>query len=227
MLSGDALMKDIFVRGEDYHMRTAQMVSPQAWGIPPAQVTEAHRSAAKAINFGILYGMSDEGLAETIGCDTDQAVRIKGAIFGKFTKLAAWIKAQLEYARRNGCTWTWWDGEKARRRQLWQIADQDGERRSRAEHGSWNSSIQGTAADYCTASLASVAQWILDECIPAKLILAVHDSLILEVEHDCLDEVAKKVRSIMIGWPTLHHVPLDVDMKIGPSWGSLLKYEKR
>lgn len=226
MLSGDSLMRTIFERGEDYHLRTAQMVSQQAWGITPEQVTDSHRSAAKAINFGVLYGMSDEGLADIIGCGPDQAARIKSAIFGKFTRLAGWIKSQLEYARRNGCTWTWWDGDRARRRQLWQIADQDGERRSRAEHGSWNSAIQGTAADYCTASLASVTEWIIRECVPAKLVLAVHDSLILEVESDCVDEVAATVRKIMTGWPTLHHVPLDVDMKIGSSWGSLAKCEK-
>lgn len=225
MLSGDPLMIDIFKRGEDYHLRTAQMVAKQAWGILPEQVEDKHRTAAKIINFRTLYGGQDESNAQEIGCTVEQAARIREAIFGKFTQLDSWIKGQLEFARRFGFSRTWWNGQPARRRQMFAVAEQDMQKRSRAEHGTWNTPIQGSASDFCLASVGAIVKWIFDEVFPAKLVLTVHDSIILEVDEDCLHDAARGVYGIMTGWPTSHGVKMDVDMKWGTSWGALQKYE--
>ena len=225
MLSGDPLMREIFISGDDYHLRTAKLVARQAWGIDPEQVEDRHRSIAKTFNFMVLYGGGDAGLAARIGCTVGEAAQIRAAILGKFKDLASWIQGQLAGARRTGETRTWWDGQPARRRPLWDVFSPDSERRSKAEHGSWNSAIQGTASDYCLSSLAAVVQWLEADVVPAKLVLAVHDSLLLEVDISAVDEVAHQVRRIMTSWPVANGVPLEVDAKIGPSWGTMSTYD--
>lgn len=224
MLSGDTVMRDIFLSGDDYHLRTAQLVAKQAWGINADEVEDRHRSIAKTFNFMLLYGGSDGALAAAVGCSLDEAARIREAILGKFKQLAKWADEQLIQAQRTGYVWTWWAGHKARRRSMWQIAEHDGLDRSKAEHGAINSPVQGTASDFCLASVAAVVQWIKDDCVPAKLVLAIHDALLLEVEVAALDETAHQVRRLMTSWQTLNGVPLEVDAKVGTTWGSMSKY---
>lgn len=225
-LSGDPLMRQIFAEGVDYHLRTAQLVSQLAWGIPPEQVTKEHRSQAKAINFGTLYGLGDAGLAAQIGCSTDQAGRVRQAIMGKFRVLDRWTKQCLRETQQTGLAWTWWAGKKFRKRDLWRIADPDDVQRSVAEHGSWNTPVQGTASDFCLASVLAVVQWILDSGIEddVQLVLTVHDSIMLEVVEHMVPAVAKVVRDIMLGWDSAG-VPLEADIEVGPAWGSLEKYK--
>jgi len=224
MLSGDVAMIDVFKSGQDFHQRTAEMVSQMAWGIPPEQVEKRHRSAAKIINFGLLYGKSDRTLAKDINCKVEEATRVREAIFGRFKKLASWMREQLRETKATGYTWTWWNGQPARRRSLYQVADGDDEIRSRAEHGSWNTPIQGTATEYCTSSLVEVVRWVLDDAVPARVLLPVHDALLIEVREDVLPEAAYQVRRIMQSWYSAG-VPLVVDLETGPAWGSLTKYK--
>jgi uracil-DNA glycosylase family 4 len=223
MLSGDPLMIEIFTSGVDYHLRTAQMVAKTAWGLEADQITDEHRTAAKTINFGVLYGLGDEGLAAQIGCSADQAGAVRAAIMGKFKVLDRWIQAQLRASRNTGEAWTWWDGVKARCRSLWQIGDQDDFKRSVAEHSSWNTPIQGTASDFCIASLVACVQWIKSAGLyPAvKLVLPVHDSLLFEVREDLVTMVVTKAREIMLGWNS-GPVPMDVGVKTGRAWGHLV-----
>ena len=202
------------------------MVSQVAWGIPPEDVEAKHRTDAKVINFGLLYGMGDEALAAKMHCSKAQAGRIREAILGTFRRLDKWCHEQLSYARKYGHIWTWWDGKKAHRRPLIQVADQDDYRRSVAEHGSWNTPVQGTASHFCIASLAECVQWIEEDGIDdvVKLVLTVHDSLMFEVRDDMVDETIWTARAIMTGWNSLG-VPLVVDAKTGRSWGSMEDYE--
>ncbi len=222
-LSGDPDMLAIIRAGVDYHQTTAELVSQIAWGIPPEKVTSEHRSAAKIINFGLIYGMGDASLAAKIGCSVAMAARIREAILGKFKRLAAWIRERLAETRRTGDTWTYWDGEPARRRQLWGIASPDDEERSNAENGSFNTPVQGTANDFCEASLAMICDWLEADRLDAMLCLSVHDSVILEINREDLHEVAHQVSRIM----TSHNgmgINMAVDMKWGSSWGSLVEY---
>jgi uracil-DNA glycosylase family 4 len=224
-LSGDPEMLHIYKSdlAADLHMRTAQLVSQQVWGIAPEDVTKDHRSEAKAINFGTLYGMGDYALAAILGRTPDEARAVKKAIMGRFKVLDAWCKAKLKEARLQGGVWTDWAGEPFRFRPLWRVADRDDEARSRAEHGSWNTPVQGKASDYCLFSLAECVKWLVEDAVPAKLVLTVHDSLIFEVRKDALNEVLATVPEIMTSWPVNNGVPLLVDAEVGPSWGSLEK----
>jgi len=223
MLSGDQEMIRIFREGADYHMRTAQLVAPIVWKMRPEDVTGKERSAAKGFNFGLLYGMADASLAKKIGCTIAEAAKLRAAIFGKMRRLQAWVNERIAEARRTGVVWTHWDGEPARRRPLWRIASEDSEQRSRAEHGAFNTDVQGSASEYLTASISETVQWILDDEVPAKLVMPVHDSLLLEVREDTVDETLAQVRRIMTSWPAANGVPLVADAKIGSSWADLKK----
>jgi len=223
-LSGDEAMAQIFFEGGDFHQRTAEFIAPIVWKIGPEDVKKSHRSAAKAFNFGILYGMGDEGIAARAGCSVAEAAKIREAVMGKFHKLDRWIASQLRYARQHGCCWTWWDGERARRRPLPNIDDPDGGLRAVAEHSSWNTPIQGTGSDFCLMSLTECVRWIHEDAVPAKLVLSVHDSLMFDVEESALEEVAYHVHRIMTGW-NANGVPIAIDMEVGRSWGSLQKYD--
>lgn len=223
MLSEDDVMADFFRRGEDIHLGSARLISNVAWGINPDQVTKEHRARVKPINFGILYGKSAKTLAADLGVKVDEAQKIMDAIFGKFNKLSRWIKDSLRAAQRTGHAWTWWDGHPARRRDLWRISDLNSEARSVHEHSAWNTPIQGTASDYCVASLVECVRWIEEDAVPAMLVLPVHDQLLFEVRDDCVDECAHQVRRIMQSFPS-KGVPLEVDVEVGQSWGSLVKY---
>ena len=101
----------------------------------------------------------------------------------------------------------------------------DGQERSKAEHGSVNSPIQGSASDFCNRSMSEVVRWIEDDAVPAQLVMAIHDALLLHVREDSVDEVAQGVKSIMLSWDS-GNVPLDVDVEVGPAWGSLRKWHK-
>lgn len=224
MLSGDPAMLDIWLRGLDYHQKTAELIAPIMWGIDASQVTSEHRSIAKTVNFGIIYGRTEVGLAKQLGCSPEEAGRIIEAVKGQFKKFAEWCARQLDVARRTGYCHTWWDGEAARRRALWNVVDHDDGKRKHAENAIVNTPIQGTASDFCVASVVAVVDWILSDFVPAKLVLTVHDSLLFELEESALEEVAVGVRRIMTQWPSAG-VPLVVDMKVGQAWGSLKKYE--
>ena len=226
MLSGDPVMRELFCSGEDFHWATAKSISKATWGLELDVNNEAHkkyRTRAKSINFGLLYGQGDAALAVILGCSKRDAAKIRTNVLGQFSVLDRWIKGQLAEAKRTGYCWTYWAGKRARRRALWKVADPDGYESSKAERGSWNTPIQGTASEYLVRSMTEVVSWILDEGIPAKVVLPVHDSLLLEIQEDAVDEVLSEVCRIMAQWDS-QGVPLIVDAEIGPAYGSLKKY---
>lgn len=226
-LSGDPAMLDIFKTGQDYHLRTAQLLSQQLWGIPPEQVTDTHRREVKPVNFALLYDDDPYGIAFRIGVDVKQAEKVRDAIFGCFPVLAKWIKDRVRETAATGHSWTWWDGAPARRRPLISVAED--ERSSfykTARRGSWNGPIQGTGNEYLVASAIETVDWILGDGIPAKVLVTIHDSMLLEVRRDALDEVFERVPQIMAGHATKHGVPLAADAKAGLTWGDMRKWKK-
>jgi DNA polymerase-1 len=224
MLSKDPDMRAIFDEGVDYHQRTAELISQIAWGIPASAVQKPHRSMAKSVNFGILYGKTARTLAKEWGVSEAKAQTVIDAIMGRFRKLDTWCKDRRVEAARTGVSWTWWDGQKARRRPMWRIADSDGGTSSRAENGAVNTPIQGTASDFCIASLVSCVDWIESEGLhnDVQLVLPVHDSLLFLVRKELLPMVASTAHEIMTSWNS-DGVPLEVDVEIGSRWGSLQK----
>lgn len=237
LLSGDPEMKSVFASGVDYHLRTAQLIAKIAWGITPEQVESIHRSVAKTINFALLYGQGDIALAAKItsemrkkdprspGIKPDEVGRVREAILGRFKVLSKWLDGELAFARKHGYSQTWWAGKPGRRRPLWSVADEDDKRRSNAENASQNTPIQGTASEYCLASLVGIVRWIQEEKVPAKVTIPIHDSVMIEVRKDYLSEAAYCVKEIMQG----HYsgdVLLKVDQKVGPNWADLEKYKE-
>jgi uracil-DNA glycosylase family 4 len=224
MLSGDPEMKAAFATGIDFHLRTAQLVSKVAWGIEPEECTKIHRSWAKNVNFGLLYGMTLKGLAMMLGCSIDEAEIIKEAIQGKFAVCTAWAEEQKEIARRTGYIWTYWDGEPARRRPLPNIASNDPGKQNNCENAAVNTPVQGTASEYCVRSLIECVNWIKRESVPAELVLTVHDSLMFHYPEEHGRVVAKGAHKIM----TSHYsggIDLLVDIEEGDSWGGLQSYD--
>jgi DNA polymerase-1 len=215
-LSGDPKMRQIFVEGHDPHRRTAELI----WKIGPDKVTPQQRDIAKTVNFGVLYGMSAASLSYRIGVTIPVAEKIMRELFGEFVDLKKWIDQTLRMAKRTGTTSTLWHGKPARRRALWRIADIDDEVRARAEHGAWNTPVQGSAADKCLWSLTQSVDLIEREKVPAVLCMSIHDSLIFEAREDVIEDFAPKVRDIMCSIPN-NGVPLEVEAKVGPAWGSM------
>lgn len=223
-LSRDPLMLEIFESGVDYHKRTAELISEIAWGIPASAVEKKHRTMAKSVNFGILYGKTARTLAKEWGVTIAKAEAVVDAIMGQFKRLAQWCRERLDETRRTGLAWTWWNGQRGRRRPLWRVADKDDQQRSRAENGAVNTPIQGTASEFCIASLTALVEYILEEGIEdeAKLVLPVHDALLFDVRERSVDRIVDVAREIMLSWDA-GGVPLGVDVEVGQRWGSLQK----
>lgn len=222
MMSRDRAMIEIFKSGVDYHFRTAQFIAPIVWGKHPDDITKdgPERDAAKQINFSLLYGKSIKSLAEDTGLKEHVVERIKQAIFGAFPSLAKWITARERETTATGLAWTMLDGLPGRRRIMYQIAGSDSESASSALRSSYNTPVQGTGSDYCTRSIVACVNWIRNERVKAKLCLAVHDSLLFEAHESAMPQLIERVPLIMEGWYSAG-VPLIVDAKAGPSWGSM------
>lgn len=225
MLSQDPAMIAVLKSGVDFHLATAKMIAP-IFNIKPDDVDKDHwlRTASKTVNFGTLYGEGPMGIAMQLKTTKAQAVKLQEAIFGKFGRLKAWIDEQLAGARRTGYCRTWWDGKPARLRMLYGIGDANDGVRESTERASWNTPVQGTATEFTNASLGALHRRIKEEGLPAKLVLTVYDSILLEVEQAALAEVAHLVREVMTSWNS-DGVPITIDMKSGPAWGSLSKLE--
>ena len=143
MMSGDVRMIELLKSGVDFHFGTAQLVAPKFWDIPADKVGPKQRSDCKEINFGLLYNMTDQGLAKRLGCSVEEARKLRMAILGEFVQLAKWCRENLEYTKRTGFTWTWWDGEVARLRPLFGVGSDDRAIRISAENGATNTRVQG------------------------------------------------------------------------------------
>lgn len=217
VLSGDKAMRQVFLDGVDYHRRTAELAAKlMGW----SSVGDRERQIAKAFNFGLLYGQGDAALAAAAGITVREAALFRRAVFGEMRQLEKWVREQVNYAKKHGEARTWWAGELCRHRPLWDIdVDEEGS----LERASFNTPVQGSAAYYNHASLAAVVRWIEDEGVDARVVIPVHDSLVIEARlGEARDAVVEAVPRIMTGWYSAD-VPLVVDVDEGFNWGSLEK----
>lgn len=243
MLSGDKVMIEIFLKGEDPHRRTAQMVSKMLWGsdfetcglgytLDTAGITQtqkdallfeqkSRRTVCKTVNFGTIFGQSAETLAGQADISVADAKKAQNIVQGRFPQFLAWKNDQISYAKRTGETWTYWNGQRARRRPIPDIGSSDFGDVSHGERQSFNSPIQGSGHEYCLASLVKLVEFIHDDLIDAKLVMPVHDSLLFDVHRDDALELLNVARGIMEGWYTDYGIPLEVDAEFGDSWGDL------
>ena len=208
-ISGDKAMQEAFLSGEDFHTVTASRV----FGVPLDEVTPALRSRAKAVNFGIVYGISAFSLAQDIGVYPSEAKAYMEAYLDKYHGVRDYMKSIVEEAKADGYVDTLF----ARRRYLPELKSANFNVRSFGERVALNMPIQGTAADIIKIAMVNVHRHLAEEGLEAKLILQVHDELIVE----CPDSEAERVKEILtyeMENAAALSVPLTVDAHIGHSW---------
>ncbi|MBK7702098.1 MAG: DNA polymerase I [bacterium] len=208
-LSGDAELIATFHAGGDVHRRTAALIN----GVAEAEVTSQMRSRAKAINFGVIYGMGARALARRVAVPVREAAAFIDAYFRTYPGVRDYIATTRESARRDGYVTTM----SGRRRPLPDLASDDPRRRSLAERMAVNTPIQGTAADLIKQAMLRVDGELRRSGSRALLLLQVHDELLLEVPRGELATVAKLVREAMEQVADLA-VPLLVDVHDGADW---------
>jgi DNA polymerase-1 len=209
-LCGDAELQAAFRAGEDVHRVTAAKV----FGVSIADVGDDMRRRAKAVNFGILYGMSETRLARDQGMTRQDAHDFIEAYFDRFKSVKAYIEAVRAEAMREGQVRTMFG--RARSFSVLKRRAHRGEI-EQALRGAVNTTIQGTAADLMKLAMQRVAQVLGDGGGNARMLLQVHDELLLEVPRDEIDAVSRRVRDAMEQVHPLT-VPLSVDQKIGGNW---------
>jgi DNA polymerase-1 len=207
--SGDPALLDAFRAEQDIHARTAAEV----FGVLPGTVTADMRRAAKVINFGIIYGMGPQRLAQELGIPFTQAQQYIASYFERYTGVRAYMQSIAAEARRTGYVTT----ILGRRRQVGDLRGTDRAAAQAAERAATNTPIQGSAADIIKVAMLAVARRLERQGLQAALILQVHDELLLEVPEKERDAVAQVVREEMEGAMDLK-VPLRVDVAWGRSW---------
>ncbi len=208
-LSGDAGLVEAFSRGEDVHRHTASEV----FDTPPAEVTSEQRRYAKVINFGLIYGMSAFGLAQNLAIERSAAASYMDKYFARYPGVARYMERTREEARERGYVETVFG------RRLWlpDIRSSNLQRRQGAERQAINAPMQGTAADLIKVAMVEVQGWLEREKLATKLIMQVHDELVLEVPEAELERVKPNVEKLMMGVAKLD-VPLVVDAGVGANW---------
>ena len=208
-LSADAGLLKAFSAGEDIHKATAAEV----FGVALDQVTTDLRRSAKAINFGLIYGMSSFGLANQLGLTRGQAQSYIDLYFARYPGVKNYMDTIKEQAREQGYVETLF----GRRLYLPEIKSKNAARRQYAERTAINAPMQGTAADIIKLAMISTDQWLREENPDAKIIMQVHDELVFEVAEDHLDACCKHIRNLMCSAAELN-VPLLVDIGVGNNW---------
>ena len=208
-LSGDAGLLQAFAEDRDVHQATAAEV----FGAPLAEVTAEQRRSAKAINFGLIYGMSAFGLAKQLGIGRGDAQKYVDLYFERYPGVKRYMDETRQRARDQGYVETVF----GRRLHLPDIQSRNSALRQYAERSAINAPMQGTAADIIKLAMIDIASWLGKESVGAKLIMQVHDELILEVVTDRVDAVVEQVRERMSGAARLL-VPLKVDVGVGKNW---------
>jgi len=208
-LSGDAGLLQAFAEDRDVHQATAAEV----FGAPLAEVTAEQRRSAKAINFGLIYGMSAFGLAKQLGIGRGDAQKYVDLYFERYPGVKRYMDETRQRARDQGYVETVF----GRRLHLPDIQSRNSALRQYAERSAINAPMQGTAADIIKLAMIDIASWLGKESVGARLIMQVHDELILEVATDRVDAVVEQVRERMSGAARLL-VPLKVDVGVGKNW---------
>jgi len=208
-LSEDPALRDAFERGEDIHRATAALV----FGVEPELVNPDQRRAAKTINFGLIYGMGAYALARELGVTNGQAKEFIESYFARLPRVRAYLEATKEQARATGRVTTLF----GRVRLIAGLESSNAQVRGNAERQAINAPVQGTAADLMKLAMIRLHRELDESRLPARLLLQVHDELILEVDEAAADRVAALARSVMEGAATLR-VPLRVDIGAGSSW---------
>ena len=208
-LSGDQALIDAFNSGEDLHRTMAAMV----FGVPVEEVTGELRSRIKATSYGLAYGLSPYGLSRQLGVPVDEAKTLHARYFERFAGIGRYLAEVVETARETGYTETMF----GRRRYFPQLRSSNRRVRDMAERAALNAPIQGSAADIIKMAMIEVHRRLTEQGFASRVVLQVHDELLLEIAPGERGEVEQLVREAM-AQPVQMSVPLDVAVGVGPSW---------
>lgn len=208
-LSGEPRLISAFERDEDIHQRTAALI----FDVPPEAVDPHMRRVAKTVNYAVLYGMGPLSLAEQIGVSRQQAEEFIALYFRELPQVKNYLEHTVARARER----LWVETLFGRRRPLPELASKDARQRSYAERAAANTPIQGTAADIIKIAMVRLADRLPRESPSSRLLLQVHDELVLETPRDEVKVLAATVKEVMESAAELK-VPLKADVKAGPNW---------
>lgn len=208
-LSGDKSLLTAFAEGEDIHRHTASEI----FGVEAEQVTGDQRRSAKAINFGLIYGMSAHGLSKQLGIERHQAAKYMDTYFERYPGVRNYMDNTREQAKKDGYVETIF----GRRLYLPEINSSNGLRRQYAERTAINAPMQGSAADIIKRAMISIHDWLLEADTGIRMIMQVHDELVFEVPEDQLDLAKTEIEQFMIKAAELA-VPLEVGIGVGGNW---------
>ncbi len=208
-LSKDAGLIEAFNSGEDLH----RFVGARIFHIDPSEVTPIQRTKVKAMSYGLAYGLSAFGLSKQLRIETSEARELMADYFARFGAVRDYLRGVVEQARIDGYTTTIF----GRRRPFSDLTSTNRVLRENAERQALNSPIQGSAADVIKRAMLGVDADIRSRSLASRMLLQVHDELVLEVGHGELEELTEIVRTRMAGAASLS-VPLDVQLGSGPNW---------
>jgi DNA polymerase-1 len=208
-ISGDEAMLRAFAQGEDIHRATAAEI----FNVLPDEVQAEQRRYAKVINFGLIYGMSAFGLASNLGIERSAAQNYIERYFNRFSGVKQYMDETRLAAKQRGYVETVFG------RRLWlpEINSPNGPRRAGAERAAINAPMQGTAADLIKLAMIAVQGWLENEKLATRMVMQVHDELVLEVPESELELVKAKLPELMAGVAKLN-VPLLAETGVGPNW---------
>lgn len=219
ILSGDEKMIEIFKQGQDVHSGVASYM----FGVPQEEITKEQRNKAKVINFGILYGMGVSALQKNLKVDRKEAQEFYNNYFETFTGLANYLEESKEFAKQHGYTQTLF----GRKRFFDEIKSRLPFIRAQAERMAINAPIQGTSADMIKIAMVKIDEFFKKEkysLTDVKLVLQIHDEIIFEVRDELVDEISKKIPSLMenvLDDEQKKSVPILTDCEVGVSWGDM------
>ncbi|MDS4020749.1 MAG: DNA polymerase I [Candidatus Competibacter sp.] len=208
-LSGDEGLLRAFATGADVHRATAAEV----FGVALEEVSAEQRRSAKAINFGLIYGMSAFGLAQQLGIERGAAKDYVDRYFARYPG----VKAYMEDTRRQAAERGYVETVFGRRLYLSDIRARNVQLRQAAERAAINAPMQGTAADIIKRAMLAVDRWLLDSGIRARMLMQVHDELVFEVAENAVELAGERIRAAMVAAAELR-VPLEVDVGVGANW---------
>lgn len=208
-ITGDEALINAFVQGEDIHTTTASLV----FEVEPENVTSELRRRAKAVNFGIVYGISDFGLSKDLGITRKEAKRYIDGYLAKYPKVKVYMEEIVKIGQEQGYVETMFH----RRRQLPELASKNFNQRSFGKRIAMNTPIQGTAADIIKIAMVKVYHALKESGLKSRLILQVHDELVVETQRDELEQVKALVQKCMEEAAELS-VPLIADVNTGENW---------
>jgi DNA polymerase-1 len=208
-LSGDKGLLDAFAKGVDVHRATAAEV----FGASPDKVSNEERRRAKAINFGLIYGMSAFGLAKQLGIGRNEAQQYVDLYFERYPGVKAFMDRMRQTARETGYVKTVF----GRRLYLPDINHSNAQRRQYAERTAINAPMQGTAADIIKLAMIKTDRWIQESKLDIKMIMQVHDELVFEIKESLIDKATREITHCMESVADLK-APLQVDIGVGQNW---------